>query len=152
MDQSSLVPSANQTPSHLDDEEIEGSKENVNKGKDKSKLDYSHAEGNDEKISRVDERSVRGQPTVDIAEVLRRWTHALQRIHKQSLQLVCCFVLIKEFCFGREQLKFCGCLLLSVLRLVMIQSFPLISNCVLEPFLWNIVNALFWWCAGLSLK
>ncbi|XP_022869776.1 AUGMIN subunit 6-like isoform X1 [Olea europaea var. sylvestris] len=87
MDQSSLVPSANQPPSHLDDEEIEGSKENVNKGKNKSKLDYSHAEGNDEKISRVDERSVRGQPTVDIAEVLRRWTHALQRIHKQSLQL-----------------------------------------------------------------
>ncbi|CAI9758542.1 unnamed protein product [Fraxinus pennsylvanica] len=87
MDQSSLVPSANQPPSHLDNEEIEGSKENVNKGKNKSKLDYSHAEGNDEKISRVDERSVRGQPTVDIAEVLRRWTHALQRIHKQSLQL-----------------------------------------------------------------
>ncbi|KAL4577136.1 hypothetical protein LXL04_013239 [Taraxacum kok-saghyz] len=34
-----------------------------------------------------DDRSGRGQPTVDIAEVLRRWTHALQRIHKQSLHL-----------------------------------------------------------------
>lgn len=35
------------------------------------------------------DRSGRGQqPTVDIAEVLRRWTHALQRIHKQSLHLV----------------------------------------------------------------
>ncbi|KAI3793896.1 hypothetical protein L1987_36519 [Smallanthus sonchifolius] len=33
------------------------------------------------------DRSGRGQPTVDIAEVLRRWTHALQRIHKQSLHL-----------------------------------------------------------------
>ncbi|KAL8247163.1 hypothetical protein R6Q59_008379 [Mikania micrantha] len=31
--------------------------------------------------------SGRSQPTVDIAEVLRRWTHALQRIHKQSLHL-----------------------------------------------------------------
>ncbi|CAI9752598.1 unnamed protein product [Fraxinus pennsylvanica] len=87
MDQSSLVPSANQPPSHLDNEEIEGPKENLNKEKNKGELDYSYAQGNDVKNSRVDERSLRGQPTVDIAEVLRRWTHALQRIHKQSLQL-----------------------------------------------------------------
>ncbi|KAG9158956.1 hypothetical protein Leryth_013323 [Lithospermum erythrorhizon] len=36
---------------------------------------------------RLDDRTARGHPTVDIAEVLRRWTHALQRIHKQSLQM-----------------------------------------------------------------
>ncbi|XP_047334195.1 AUGMIN subunit 6 [Impatiens glandulifera] len=41
----------------------------------------------DEVASRSDERSSRSHPTVDIAEILRRWTHALQRIHKQSLQL-----------------------------------------------------------------
>ncbi|KAL6587631.1 hypothetical protein OROMI_000609 [Orobanche minor] len=35
----------------------------------------------------VDDQSGRGRPTVDIAEVLRRWTHALQRIHRQSLYL-----------------------------------------------------------------
>ncbi|KAL6565884.1 hypothetical protein OROHE_004939 [Orobanche hederae] len=35
----------------------------------------------------VDDQSGKGQPTVDIAEVLRRWTHALQRIHRQSLYL-----------------------------------------------------------------
>ncbi|CAA3005495.1 AUGMIN subunit 6-like isoform X2 [Olea europaea var. sylvestris] len=87
MDQSSLVPSANQPPSHLNNGEIDGLKENVNKEKNEFKLDYSYAQGNDGKKSQVDERSVRGQPTVDIAEVLRRWTHALQRIHKQSLQL-----------------------------------------------------------------
>ena len=50
-------------------------------------LSTSHLQA-DEKSSRMDDRSVRGQPTVDIAEVLRRWTHALQRIHKQSLHLV----------------------------------------------------------------
>nr|GEX47044.1 augmin subunit 6 [Tanacetum cinerariifolium] len=42
---------------------------------------------NDEKSSWMDDRSGRGQPTVDIADVLRRWTHALQRIHKQLLHL-----------------------------------------------------------------
>nr|GEX38005.1 augmin subunit 6 [Tanacetum cinerariifolium] len=42
---------------------------------------------NDEKSSWIDDRSGRGQPTVDIAEVLRRWTHALQLIHKQLLNL-----------------------------------------------------------------
>ncbi|XWS40637.1 hypothetical protein CRYUN_Cryun17cG0012700 [Craigia yunnanensis] len=42
---------------------------------------------NEETLSRVDDRSGRIHQTVDIAEIIRRWTHALQRIHKQSLQL-----------------------------------------------------------------
>ncbi|MQM07126.1 hypothetical protein Taro_039960, partial [Colocasia esculenta] len=46
----------------------------------------SHFQGNNETLSLVDDRNI--QPSVDIAEVLRRWTHALQRIHKQSLHLV----------------------------------------------------------------
>ncbi|KAL0331894.1 UNVERIFIED_CONTAM: AUGMIN subunit [Sesamum calycinum] len=86
MDQSSLVSSTNLTPQHLDNEETESSQADVNK-ENKSELDLSLSHGNEDKFSRVDERNMRGQPTVDIAEVLRRWTHALQRIHKQSLQL-----------------------------------------------------------------
>ncbi|KAK1440929.1 hypothetical protein QVD17_06763 [Tagetes erecta] len=56
---------------------------------DRSQLS-SNRENVKENINSLDEktdRSGRGQPTVDIAEVLRRWTHALQRIHKQSLHL-----------------------------------------------------------------
>lgn len=40
-------------------------------------------------LTRTDDRSEKVPPTVDVAEVLRCWTHALQRIHKQALQLVC---------------------------------------------------------------
>ncbi|CAA0820141.1 Unknown protein [Striga hermonthica] len=79
MDQSSLV-SSNMTP-QVDHEEKESSQDL------KSKSEFSPTNGNEEKNSRLDEKSTRGQPTVDIAEILRRWTHALQRIHKQSLQL-----------------------------------------------------------------
>lgn len=89
MDQSSSVSSSNLTP-HLDNEENESSKSDVNK-ENKDKRELSITNGNEEKPARLDERSTRGQPTVDIAEVLRRWTHALQRIHKQSVQLVCSF-------------------------------------------------------------
>ncbi|XP_044503919.1 AUGMIN subunit 6-like isoform X2 [Mangifera indica] len=41
----------------------------------------------DESLSQVEDRGGRVHPTVDMAEIIRRWTHALQRIHKQSLQL-----------------------------------------------------------------
>ncbi|RLN07684.1 AUGMIN subunit 6 isoform X2 [Panicum miliaceum] len=44
-------------------------------------------QGKEEALSRPDDRNGRGQQTVDVAEILRRWTHALQRIHKQSLHL-----------------------------------------------------------------
>ncbi|XP_051186864.1 AUGMIN subunit 6 [Lolium perenne] len=44
-------------------------------------------QGKEEALSRLDDRNGRTQQTVDVAEILRRWTHALQRIHKQSLHL-----------------------------------------------------------------
>ncbi|XP_051141230.1 AUGMIN subunit 6 [Andrographis paniculata] len=84
MDQSSLVSSTNLNPQLLDNEDAEVSQADGNK-EDKSKLDPSY--GIEDKTSRVDERSMKGQPSVDVAEVLRRWTHALQRIHKQALLL-----------------------------------------------------------------
>ncbi|WRX22614.1 HAUS augmin-like complex subunit 6 [Theobroma cacao] len=54
---------------------------------DKEQNDGYHAQVNEETLSRVDDRSGRVHQTVDVAEIIRRWTHALQRIHKQSLQL-----------------------------------------------------------------
>lgn len=100
MDQSSLVSSANMTPQQVDNEETESTQTDVNM-----------ENKNEDKFSRLDDRNTRGQPTVDIAEVLRRWTHALQRIHKQSLQLVCSFMWnqflsLFYFCFRRF-----GCIL-----------------------------------------
>ncbi|GMJ04320.1 augmin subunit 6, GEMINI POLLEN 3 [Hibiscus trionum] len=53
----------------------------------KEQNDGYHTQFNEETLSRVDDRSGRIHQTVDVAEVIRRWTHALQRIHKQSLQL-----------------------------------------------------------------
>lgn len=52
-------------------------------------VDPRQLQGNDDSLSRTEDRSGRVPPTVDVAEILRRWTHALQRIHKQSLHLVC---------------------------------------------------------------
>lgn len=52
-------------------------------------IDGSHFSS--ETLTRVDDRTGKVHQTVDIAEVIRRWTHALQRIHKQSLHLVCSF-------------------------------------------------------------
>ncbi|XP_030924521.1 AUGMIN subunit 6-like [Quercus lobata] len=96
MDQSSQVPHSDVLsvqPSdlpttHMDDKEQSGgSYVNVNRETLKKNLDSSHSQVNDETVSRVDDRSGRVQPTVDVAEIIRRWTHALQRIHKQSLHL-----------------------------------------------------------------
>lgn len=101
MDQSSQVPyadvvtvqSGDLASSHLEDkEQSDGSYVNVNGEKMKNSLDSSLSQVNDETISRADERSGRVHPTVDVAEIIRRWTHALQRIHKQSLHLVCVFI------------------------------------------------------------
>eukprot|EP00249_Psilotum_nudum_P019578 c27323_g1_i1 orf=563-2899(+) len=36
---------------------------------------------------RSDERAVKGAAPLDVAEILRRWTHALQRLHKQAFRL-----------------------------------------------------------------
>lgn len=52
------------------------------------KLDPLQPQGNIDALRRTEDRSGRVHPTVDVAEVLRRWAHALQRIHKQSLYLV----------------------------------------------------------------
>ncbi|KAJ8615659.1 hypothetical protein MRB53_035031 [Persea americana] len=96
MDQSSHVPYSDilsvqpgdmTSPRADDREQIDGSFVNVNREKQKSRLDSTHFQVNDETYSRMDDRSGRIHPTVDIAEVLRRWTHALQRVHKQSLHL-----------------------------------------------------------------
>uniref|UniRef100_A0A803MVU0 HAUS augmin-like complex subunit 6 N-terminal domain-containing protein n=2 Tax=Chenopodium quinoa TaxID=63459 RepID=A0A803MVU0_CHEQI len=71
---------------HPDEKElVDGSSTNLNRDMPRTSVDSSHSQTNEE--SRVDDRSGRGNPTVDVAEILRRWTHALQRIHKQSLQL-----------------------------------------------------------------
>ncbi|KAL3526337.1 hypothetical protein ACH5RR_010993 [Cinchona calisaya] len=88
MDQSSLVAASELASSDLDKkEQSEGSQQDVNRETHINGLDSSRIQGNEEKVSRVEERTGRGHPTVDVAEVLRRWTHALQRIHKQSVQL-----------------------------------------------------------------
>ncbi|GAU38237.1 hypothetical protein TSUD_145920 [Trifolium subterraneum] len=51
----------------------------------KEEIDGSHFSS--ETLTTVDDRNGRVHQTVDIAEVIRRWTHALQRIHRQSLHL-----------------------------------------------------------------
>lgn len=85
MDQSSQVPFSD---AHLNEkEQNDGSNINVNREKLKNNLDSSHLQVNDEAHSWVDDRGGRVHPTVDVAEIIRRWTHALQRIHKQSLHL-----------------------------------------------------------------
>lgn len=38
--------------------------------------------------STEDEKSTKTPPPVDVGEILRRWTHALQAVHKQTLRLV----------------------------------------------------------------
>ncbi|XP_058102155.1 AUGMIN subunit 6-like [Magnolia sinica] len=96
MDQSSHVPHPDVLsiqPSDLSSADTDGQGQiaepfiNMNREKAKNSLDSTHSKGNDETLPRVDDRSGRVHPSVDIAEVLRRWTHALQRIHKQSLHL-----------------------------------------------------------------
>ncbi|KAK9104214.1 hypothetical protein Scep_021058 [Stephania cephalantha] len=96
MDQSSQVPYADvlsiqaseMASTHSDDREpLDGSGLSDSWEKHRNSSDSTHLSVNEELLSRGDDRSGRGQPTVDIAEVLRRWTHALQRIHKQSLHL-----------------------------------------------------------------
>ncbi|KAG6479529.1 hypothetical protein ZIOFF_062995 [Zingiber officinale] len=52
------------------------------------KKDLYQVQRQSDALPRMDDRGGRVHPTVDVAEVLRRWTHALQRIHKQSLNLV----------------------------------------------------------------
>lgn len=62
---------------------------------DNEENDGSHFSS--ETSTRVDDRTGRVHQTVDVAEVIRRWTHALQRIHKQSLLLVCPLQALQAF-------------------------------------------------------
>lgn len=39
-------------------------------------------------VSTEDDKSTKTPPPVDVGEILRRWTHALQAVHKQTLRLV----------------------------------------------------------------
>jgi hypothetical protein len=39
-------------------------------------------------VSTDDDKSTKTPPPVDVGEILRRWTHALQAVHKQTLRLV----------------------------------------------------------------
>ncbi|XP_020229046.1 AUGMIN subunit 6 isoform X2 [Cajanus cajan] len=78
MDQSSQAPYSDVLsgqPSDLPAVQMDNKEEN----------DGSHF--SNEILTRVDDRTGRVHQTVDVAEVIRRWTHALQRIHKQSLHL-----------------------------------------------------------------
>lgn len=43
---------------------------------------------NNDTNSKSDERNGKDASPLDVSEVLRRWTNALQRIHKQALRLV----------------------------------------------------------------
>ncbi|KAL2335224.1 hypothetical protein Fmac_016437 [Flemingia macrophylla] len=52
-----------------------------------NKEDNDGSHFSNETLTRVDDINGRVHQTVDVAEVIRRWTHALQRIHKQSLHL-----------------------------------------------------------------
>ncbi|XP_042495966.1 AUGMIN subunit 6-like isoform X2 [Macadamia integrifolia] len=96
MDQSSQFPypdvssgrPGNLTSTQTGDREpVDGSFPNINGEKQDSSSDSTRLQVYEEIHPRVDDRNGRVHPTVDIAEILRRWTHALQRIHKQSLYL-----------------------------------------------------------------
>lgn len=49
--------------------------------------DFVRSEVHEESRTRVDERATKGSAPLDVAEILRRWTHSLQSIHKQALRL-----------------------------------------------------------------
>ncbi|WOL14359.1 AUGMIN subunit 6 [Canna indica] len=54
----------------------------------REQMESPHFQGKSESMGKMVDRGGIVHPTVDVAEILRRWTHALQRIHKQSLHLV----------------------------------------------------------------
>ncbi|KAK1322150.1 hypothetical protein QJS10_CPA03g00274 [Acorus calamus] len=91
MDQTSQVSyqPGDVVPTPADDQDkIDGSFNTVSREGARNSLDSTTTtQGNDESLNRVADRSGRSHSTVDVAEILRRWTHALQRIHKQSLHL-----------------------------------------------------------------
>lgn len=100
MDQSSQVPRAELLSAHSDDSALsladdkelsDGSYTNMHEHSLGDSFETT-SQASDETLSRVDDRGGRINQTVDVAEIIRRWTHALQRIHKQSLLLVCLII------------------------------------------------------------
>ncbi|CAG7902591.1 unnamed protein product [Brassica rapa] len=94
MDQSSQVPRAELLSAHSDDSASLADDKELSDGSYANMHEHSlvdsfetNSQASDETLSRVDDRGGRNNQTVDVAEIIRRWTHALQRIHKQSLQL-----------------------------------------------------------------
>lgn len=87
MDQSSHIPS----PDALS----VSSGEVSSHGGIREHMDSLHCQGKSDTLSKMVDKCV-VPPTVDVAEILRRWTHALQRIHKHSLHLVSLFILSKR--------------------------------------------------------
>ncbi|GLJ07026.1 hypothetical protein SUGI_0055870 [Cryptomeria japonica] len=71
----------------LEDEKHPGCFQNTNRERQNQSLPQIERQGSEEIFPRIDERCGKASPAVDVAEILRRWTHALQRIHKQSLRL-----------------------------------------------------------------
>ncbi|KAG6504653.1 hypothetical protein ZIOFF_036989 [Zingiber officinale] len=78
-DQSSHIPSS--------DAMSVSSDEVSSHGGIREHMDSLHCQGKINTLSKMVDKGV-APPTVDVAEVFRRWTHALQRIHKHSLHLV----------------------------------------------------------------
>ncbi|CAN7128298.1 unnamed protein product [Brassica rapa subsp. narinosa] len=94
MDQSSQVSRAELLSAHSDDSASLADDKELSDGSYANMHEHSlvdsfetNSQASDETLSRVDDRGGRNNQTVDVAEIIRRWTHALQRIHKQSLQL-----------------------------------------------------------------
>ncbi|CAN8272956.1 unnamed protein product [Cochlearia groenlandica] len=95
MDQSSQAPRAELLSAHSDDSDLSlADEKELSDGLYVNMREHSlgdtfeiNSQASDETHSRVDDRGGKINQTVDVAEIIRRWTHALQRIHKQSLLL-----------------------------------------------------------------
>ncbi|KAH9301578.1 hypothetical protein KI387_013161 [Taxus chinensis] len=71
----------------LEEEIHTGCFQNTVSERQNQSVQQTETQGSEESFARIDERCGKASPAVDVAEILRRWTHALQRIHKQSLRL-----------------------------------------------------------------
>ncbi|CAM8927584.1 unnamed protein product [Rhodiola kirilowii] len=90
MDQSSQIPYTDVLFPQLGDStitQLDGHTEGNDVKEKQCRLESSYPTVNKETHSKVDARNGRAHTTVDIAEIIRRWTHALQCVHKQSLFL-----------------------------------------------------------------
>lgn len=122
MDQSSQVPYTNVLASQSSDLASVFVDD-----KDQNDRSSTSSPISEDSLSWMDDRSGRVHPTVDVAEIIRRWTHALQRIHKQSLHLVRFIYLFIIFLEGRVVNHGCA----QVLPLMYFDSWmPLFLECI----------------------